>query len=80
MSNLDPNVSRELACDIRGALDTGAVGRVLTAGMMQAHNTVDAPHAVQPVEFVGSRISGSELTLSLPAKSVVSLEIGVNES
>jgi alpha-N-arabinofuranosidase len=42
---------------------------------MNAHNTFERPTAVQPAEFRGARLSGSTLTIDLPAKSVVVLEI-----
>ena len=76
ISNLDPNAPREIACDIRGLDATKVTGRVLTAATMQAHNTFDAPDAVKPVEFDGAKLQGSALAVSLPAKSVVALEIG----
>jgi alpha-L-arabinofuranosidase len=50
-------------------------GRVLTAAAMNAHNTFERPTAVQPVEFRGARLSGTTLTVELPAKSVVVLEL-----
>lgn len=76
MSNLDPNSSHEVSCEIRGANVSTVAGRVLTADTMQAHNTFDAPDVVQPTEFNGAKLDGGTLSVSLPAKSVVALEIG----
>jgi alpha-N-arabinofuranosidase len=42
---------------------------------MNAHNTFDAPNAVQPVPFTGATLANSILTVALPAKSVVVLEL-----
>jgi len=43
--------------------------------MMQAHNTFAAPDTVKPVPFEGVKIAGRTLTLTLPAKSVVVIEL-----
>ncbi len=50
-------------------------GRVLTAGEMQAHNTFAAPEAIKPAEFRDFTPTGDGFTTSLPAKSVVVLEL-----
>ena len=50
-------------------------GRVLTAPTMQADNTFEQPNAVKPVDFTGARLSGELLTLDLPSKSVVAVEL-----
>ena len=50
-------------------------GRILTAPTMQAHNTFDQPDAVRPAPFTGARLAGATLTVELPAKSVVVLEL-----
>jgi alpha-L-arabinofuranosidase len=54
---------------------TRVTGRVLTAGTMSAHNTVEQPDAVRPARFEGASISGSSLRVDLPPKSVVVLQI-----
>ena len=50
-------------------------GRVLTADTIQAHNTFEAPAAVQPVPFTDFAASGDTLTVTLPAKSVAVLRL-----
>ena len=75
MSNFDPNETREIECDIRGANVSEVAARILTAETMQAHNTFDAPDTVRPIEFRGSRIERGTITVWLPAKSVVALEM-----
>ena len=58
-----------------GMAPTSVSGRVLTATSMQAHNTFANPEVVKPVDFHGARISGSTLSATLPAKSVVLLQL-----
>ena len=73
--NLDPNRGRTVQVDIRGQHVSTVSGRVLTAPTMQAHNTFEQLNAVQPVDFRGARVSGDVLTLDLPSKSVVVVEL-----
>ena len=42
---------------------------------MNAHNTFDAPDAVKPQPFTGASLVGATLTVALPARSVVVLEL-----
>ena len=50
-------------------------GRVLTAAALDAHNTFAQPDAVKPSAFNGAQLSGESLKVTLPAKSVVILEL-----
>jgi len=61
--------------EITGAHVSRVSGRVLTAAAMNAHNTFDHPAAVQPAPFTGARLSGAKITVDLPPKSVVLLEL-----
>jgi alpha-N-arabinofuranosidase len=73
--NLDPARRAEVDCKLRGIQPKEISGRVLTAEVMQAHNTFERPDSVRPVEFKGaSRVEGG-LKLVLPAKSVVAVRI-----
>jgi alpha-N-arabinofuranosidase len=75
LANLDPDAGRTIAVDLRGATVSAVTGQILTAATMNAHNTFDAPNTIQPVPFRGARLSGGKLTIDLPAKSVVALEL-----
>jgi len=71
--NLDPNRAAEINTTIAGKTVTG--GEVLTAPVMNAMNTFDQPNTVKPAPFSGYKFEGSRLNLSVPAKSVVVLEL-----
>jgi alpha-N-arabinofuranosidase len=73
--NTDPNRPITVSCQLEGVAAKTVTGRVLTATTMSAHNTFDAPNAVQPVAFTGASLNGATLTIALPAKSVVVLEL-----
>jgi alpha-N-arabinofuranosidase len=42
---------------------------------MDAHNTFEAPNAIQPTGFDGAALKGDTLEVKLPAKSVVVLAL-----
>jgi alpha-N-arabinofuranosidase len=75
LTNLDPNRARTVSATLQGATLTGASGRMLTAGTMNAHNTFEQPHAVEPARFDAVHVSGTELMVELPPKSIVVLEL-----
>ncbi|MFB0517051.1 MAG: alpha-N-arabinofuranosidase [Candidatus Neomarinimicrobiota bacterium] len=73
--NLDPRRPAELTCEIRGAKPKGVTGQVLTAPAINSHNTFDNPEAVKPTIFDAAVLNGNELVATLPARSVVVLEV-----
>ncbi|MBE7558897.1 alpha-N-arabinofuranosidase [bacterium] len=75
LCNLDPKRSGLLQCDLRGASPARVSGRILTARAMNAHNTFDKPHALEPATFNGAKLTGATLQVTLPPKSVVVLRL-----
>jgi alpha-N-arabinofuranosidase len=73
--NLDPNRAASVAVTLAGVTPAAISGRVLTAPAMDAINRFDAPPAVTPQPFTAFQQQGSQLTLTLPSKSVVVLEL-----
>jgi alpha-N-arabinofuranosidase len=73
--NLDPVRAAEVTTTVAGAAPKSVSGEVLTAAAMNALNTFDSPNAVKPARFDGYKLQGSQLTLSIPPKSVVVLEL-----
>ena len=74
-ANCDPTKPVTVTCTLTGVTAKSATGRVLTAPAMNTHNTFAAPTAVQPAAFTGAKLSGQTLTVTLPGKSVVVLEL-----
>ncbi|WP_102797080.1 alpha-N-arabinofuranosidase [Bowmanella denitrificans] len=68
--NLDPSESATIKLKLSGASASQAVGQILTADKMDAHNSFTQPEVVKPQAF-SSKLSN----LSLPAKSVVVAEL-----
>ena len=75
LTNLDPNSARTIEIEVNGENVTGVSGRILSAGEINAHNTFEQPDTVSPAEFTGASVSDGNLTVELPAKSLVVLEL-----
>jgi alpha-N-arabinofuranosidase len=73
--NLDPNQAMATSIAIRGAKPSRVAGTILTAAAMDAHNTFENPDVIHPVPFQAAKFSGDSVSLSLPAKSIVVLQL-----
>jgi alpha-N-arabinofuranosidase len=73
--NLHPTKAITVSGALEGVTATAVSGRVLTADAMDAHNTFATPEVVKPAAFTGATLTGGKLSLTLPAKSVVVLEL-----
>jgi len=72
--NLDPSRAAEIATTFASAMKS-VTGEILTAPAMNAMNTFDRGDTVKPAPFSGYKLQGSQLSLTIPAKAVVMLEI-----
>ncbi|MFC4402691.1 alpha-N-arabinofuranosidase [Gracilibacillus xinjiangensis] len=75
LCNIDKDNEAEVNIDLRGANLSDVNARVLTANELDAHNTFDNPDNVKPVNYTDFQVNGTELSLKLPAKSVVAISI-----
>jgi alpha-N-arabinofuranosidase len=73
--NFNPDQSAKVSVAIAGAKPGQVSGTILTGPTMDAHNTFDDPDAVHPVAFNDAQVVNGRLTLTLPAKSVVVLDV-----
>jgi alpha-L-arabinofuranosidase len=72
--NLNHEQPAEIACGFEGFQAKKVTGRILTAEVMNAHNTFEKPDAVKPVEFKGVQVKDGKILATIPSKSVVVLE------
>jgi len=75
MTNVDPNRPASVSVAIDGVSAAQVSGRILTAATVQAHNDFGTPDAVKPAAFTGASVAGGTLSVTLPAKSVMVLEL-----
>jgi alpha-N-arabinofuranosidase len=73
--NIDPEKDYALSIDLRGADAKEITGKILTAPAITALNTFDDPQAVKPAEFNKASIGKNGISVQIPAKSIVVLEI-----
>lgn len=75
ISNIDTENARELTIRLNGAQAKGVTGEILTATHINDYNSFDKPETVVPRPFKDARIRKGVLTLTMPAKSIVTLEL-----
>ena len=73
--NLNPNQAIAVSIAIPSLSLSQVKGTVLTAAAIDAHNTFENPDLVHPVAFNAATINGHSLSLSLPAKSIIVLNL-----
>ena len=73
--NLDPNKALTLETALPGVRWKTVTGRVLTSAKVSDYNSFDKPNAVQLAAFTEAKKRGDKLSVTLPPKSVVVLEL-----
>jgi alpha-N-arabinofuranosidase len=73
--NINANKAQDVMIDISSLKARSVTGRILQSSKLQDHNSFDDPEKIKPAVFNGAAISGSTLTLKMPAFSVVVLEL-----
>jgi alpha-N-arabinofuranosidase len=73
--NVDANNTQDVSIEVNGASFRTITGRILTSDKMQNYNSFDNPDKIKPASFTGVSLSGSVITLKIPAFSVVVLEL-----
>jgi alpha-N-arabinofuranosidase len=75
LANLSPHRAAPISAAITGIHGGQVTGEILTADVMDAHNTFESPNTVHPVAFEGATLRGNKLAAKLPPMSVVVLTI-----
>ncbi|MSP13728.1 MAG: alpha-N-arabinofuranosidase [Chloroflexi bacterium] len=75
LCHVNPNRNVDVRFEVRGMALKAVTGRVLTADHMTAHNTFNAPAQVRPSALPTATIQNNQFTLTIPAMSVMVLEL-----
>jgi alpha-N-arabinofuranosidase len=75
LANLNPGKQITVTCPVIGEAYKKVSGEILTAPEMNSFNTFEKPDVVKPVDFSGSTLKDGILTVKMPSKSVVVLEL-----
>ena len=73
--NVDAKQAQNVSININGASYKSVTGRILTSDKLQNYNSFENPNKIIPTNFNGAQLNGSKLNLSIPAYSVVVLEL-----
>jgi alpha-N-arabinofuranosidase len=75
MANLNPNKLIAVSCPIVGETFKKVTGEILTATEINSYNSFEKPDVVKPVPFSGYTLKDGILTVNMPSKSVIVLEL-----
>ena len=75
LANLNPGKQITISCPLIGDTFKKVTGEVLTAGQMNSFNSFESPETVKPVAFNGFTMKNGILSIVMPSKSVVVLEL-----
>jgi len=75
LANLHPTKVQNLRCELKGTVGPNVTGEIITAPTMNAYNDFGKPEAVDIKPFTSAQLRNGILTVSLPAKSIVTLEV-----
>lgn len=75
LANLNPNKEITVTCPIIGGNYTKVSGEILTASEMNAYNSFGNPENLKPGSFNGFKLKDGILTITMPAKSVVVIDL-----
>jgi len=75
LANLNPNKAITVTCPLIGDSFKKVTGEVLTASEMNSYNSFENPETVKPASFNGFTLKDGILSINMPSKSVVVLEL-----
>jgi alpha-N-arabinofuranosidase len=75
LANLNPNKPVTVTCPVIGDTFKKVTGEVLTASEMNSYNSFENGDVVKPASFNGFTMKEGVLTINMPSKSVVVLEL-----
>lgn len=75
LANIDPEHTQKIQCSMDGIAATSITGTIITADSMNALNDFGKEEEVAIKKFYGASLFKGAVSLVLPAKSIVTLEI-----
>jgi alpha-N-arabinofuranosidase len=75
LCNLDPVNAQDISFDIQGSKATKVSGKIVTASKINAYNDFGKKDEVGIVDFKNAKLANGQVTASIPAKSVVLIQL-----
>jgi alpha-N-arabinofuranosidase len=73
--NIDPGKAIDIQVELKGKSSAKVTGQLLSSEMMDSHNSFAQPEEVVPVAFEDARFKKGKLELTIPAHSVIVLQV-----
>jgi alpha-L-arabinofuranosidase len=73
--NIDLKSTQEITLDVRGVKYNSISGRILSSQKIQDYNSFEAPEKIKPAAFKQVSLNGNVIKATLPAHSIVVLEL-----
>lgn len=74
--NIDPSKPIEISCDVRGLKNGRFISaNIITGDKIDSHNTFEKPNQVILKDFKDASFKNGTLTVKVPAKSLVTIEL-----
>lgn len=73
--NLSPDKIEKLTCNLNGFSVEKSSGQILTGDKLNAHNTFENPNDVVIKTFTDFKVSGKNVEINMPPRSVVVIEM-----
>jgi Alpha-L-arabinofuranosidase len=75
LANIDPDREQKVEIALDGLKSAKINGTILAGKGIDSYNTFDKPNEVVPAVFKGAKITKTGISVIIPAKSIVSLEL-----
>ena len=75
LTNIDYSKPHEVIINLRGDDFSKVSGQILASAKISDHNTFEQPNKISVKEFAGAKLEKGVLKLTLPAYSVVVLNV-----
>ena len=73
--NIDPKKPQDVSVNLKGMEARAVTGRILSSADVHDYNSFENLTKIKPVPFTGAKLSGDDVTVTLPPASVVVLEL-----
>jgi len=75
LANVNPDKEQKIVIDIANVKLSKVSGSILTAKTIDSYNTFENPTVVAPAIFKDAKVTKTGLTVTIPAKAIVVLEL-----
>ena len=75
LANINPDKDQKIEIDLAGLKVLKVSGTILTSKTIDAYNSFENPNVVTPAVFKDAKLTKTGLTITVPAKAIIALEL-----